>query len=1010
MKKALSLLLSATMVLGMTQQATMFAHAEDPDKGIVKGPGYEINFNEVKGSQDKDTFNLKGFHVDPNKRVDVIVKFESQSLVDKFLKSNQESFADYAEKHSSTVEKVENKVEALTDQVVEAADLKGTKNDAEVKDTYSVLFAGCSVEVPFKQIEKIQEMDGVEEVFLSHTYEVPQTDFKVENKPNMLTSHEMIGSENAWENGTGYDGTGTAIAVIDTGIDYYHEAFTTMPTNPKLSAADIQKVLDNNVMEAEKDATAYNMTLVANEKGGNNSVYKNAKIPYAFDYVDRDTDIVPVHKQYHGTHVAGTVAANCEKIKGVAPNAQLIGMKVFPDAGGAMDSDIMKALEDCVRLDLDSINMSLGSSSGFAKYGDSALQEAYEAIEKVGINLNISAGNSYNSAYGNNHNHLQPTSLPDEGIVGSPSTLTGALSVAAINNTHLGPSYFLVLKDGVVGFTDGSEANQKPFTGIGKGTYEVVDCGKGTTADFAKVNVRGKIAIIERGENTFQEKHDNAANAGAKAAIVYNHSSGSLTMSIDNYRIPCIFVTQKAGKQLIAEGKFSFDPSKKENVENPDAWTMCDFSSIGSTPSLEIKPEITAPGGNIHSAFYSDKQSNGTYDSVYGTISGTSMASPHVAGGTALVRSYVNEKFSGLDKIAATNMVNTLTMSTAKPVAQADGTFYLVRKQGAGIMQVDHAIETPAYLSVKGQTRPKAEVGYNEDGHYTYTVTVHNMSDKALTYDVKTTALAETSQEVDDVAYTTEVAENISKYCDITYQGAKNGKVTVAAGATADVTVDIQLDMNSDKVKEIQKNYVNGFFVEGFTQFTSDENVDLSVPFLGFCGDWGKAPVFDKTMYSGEKAELGEGSCLGLHISGSEVETAGVNTFKANHGLGTEYAEQCLSIKASDRLIPLTSLIRGAEQLNYKITDPKGKTVFEQNNNYIGKTYYTGSEETPFAYAEYWMKVTPLYEPGKGASEGVYTFTETAVVGGTNGKVTQDLTYHFTIDKSLPVWDKTRTV
>ncbi|SFQ26038.1 Peptidase inhibitor I9 [Lachnospiraceae bacterium XBB1006] len=1008
MKKALSLLLSATMVLGMTQQATMFAHAENQEKGVVKGPGYEIHYGEVKGSQREDTFKLNGFHIDPDKRVSVIVKFKEESLVDKFLKSNNKEYGDYADSHAKTVAKVENKVDTMVEKVEAATDLKGTKNDAEVKDTYSVVFTGCSVEVPFKQIEKIQEMDGVEEVFLEHTYELPKTDFKVETKPNMLTSHEMIGSKEAWENGTGYDGTGTAIAVLDTGIDLYHEAFTTMPTNPKLSAEDIQKVLDSNDMEAEKGAATYSKRLVANPNGGDDSVYKNAKIPFAFDYVDNDTDIVPVHTQYHGTHVSGTVAGNCEKMKGVAPNAQLIGMKVFPDAGGAMDGDIINALEDCVRLDLDSINMSLGTSSGFAKYGDSALEEAYEAVERVGINLNISAGNSYNSALGNNHNHLEPASLPDEGIVGSPSTLKGALSVAAINNTHLGLSNFIELKNSVVGFSDGGKDSTKPFTKLSKGTYAVVDCGKGTPEDFAKVNVKNKVAMIQRGENTFQEKHDNAAKAGAAAAIVYNNTSGSLTMSIENYRIPCVFVTAKDGKKIIEEGEFKFDPDKRDNVANPDAWTMCDFSSIGSTPSLEIKPEITAPGGSIYSAFYSDKKGNG-YDSVYGTISGTSMASPHIAGGTAIVREYVNKNFKGLDRIKTTQLVNNLTMSTAKPVTQQDGTFYLVRKQGAGIMQIDHAIKTPAYLTVAGQERPKAEVGYNEKGEYTYTVTVHNMSDRALTYNLKTTALAEQTQEVEGEKYTTEVAEDITKNCEISYKGAQNGKVTVAAGGTADVTVTVALDMNSARVKELQADYVNGFFVEGFTQFTSDTEVALSVPFMGFCGDWAKAPVFDSTIYDKDKKpEYGEGSKLGLHISGSECETAGINVFKANHGLGTEYAEQCLCIKGTDRLVPLTNLLRGAEKMTYTIKDENGKVVFDQSDNYIGKTYYTGSDETPFACAEYWMKVTPIFEPGKGAKDGEYTLTETAVVGGTNGKETQALTYHFAIDSSLPVYDMDR--
>ena len=79
---------------------------------------------------------------------------------------------------------------------------------------------------------------------------------------------------------------------------------------------------------------------------------------FAYDYADEDDDVTDT--QGHGTHVAGTVAANGESFVGVAPDAQLAIMKVFPDEGGALDSDIIAALEDCVILGVDTVNMSLG--------------------------------------------------------------------------------------------------------------------------------------------------------------------------------------------------------------------------------------------------------------------------------------------------------------------------------------------------------------------------------------------------------------------------------------------------------------------------------------------------------------------------------------------------------------------------------------------------------------------------------------------------------------------------
>ena len=71
--------------------------------------------------------------------------------------------------------------------------------------------------------------------------------------------------------------------------------------------------------------------------------------------------------QSHGVHVAGTVAGNNgDDFKGVAPNAQLMIMKIFEDNSGSTSDDIILAgVDDAVKLGADSINMSLGSPAGF---------------------------------------------------------------------------------------------------------------------------------------------------------------------------------------------------------------------------------------------------------------------------------------------------------------------------------------------------------------------------------------------------------------------------------------------------------------------------------------------------------------------------------------------------------------------------------------------------------------------------------------------------------------------
>ena len=134
--------------------------------------------------------------------------------------------------------------------------------------------------------------------------------------------------------------------------------------------------------------------------------------------------------------VAGIIAGEDDTITGVAPNAQLAIMKVFSDARqGAKDSWILSALEDCVMLGVDVINMSIGTSCGFSREMDKeAVTGVYDRIRATGISMVVAASNSFNSTYGSEKNgNLGLTSNPDTGTVGSPSTYDGVMSVASIS-------------------------------------------------------------------------------------------------------------------------------------------------------------------------------------------------------------------------------------------------------------------------------------------------------------------------------------------------------------------------------------------------------------------------------------------------------------------------------------------------------------------------------------------------------------------------------------------------
>ena len=180
-------------------------------------------------------------------------------------------------------------------------------------------------------------------------------------------------------------------------------------------------------------------------------VYINEKVPFGYDYADNDPDVYSTHNN-HGTHVSGVIVGKDDTITGVAPNAQLVSMKVFSDVmDTARASWILNGLEDCVVLGVDVINMSLGTACGFSRESDEEITSGvYQKIRDAGISLMVAASNSYHSAYGSEKNgNLGLTSNPDTGTVGSPGTYAGAMSVASINGKE---TPYIKYKDTIIYF------------------------------------------------------------------------------------------------------------------------------------------------------------------------------------------------------------------------------------------------------------------------------------------------------------------------------------------------------------------------------------------------------------------------------------------------------------------------------------------------------------------------------------------------------------------------------
>ncbi|WP_308663032.1 S8 family serine peptidase [Actinobaculum massiliense] len=672
---------------------------------------------------------------------------------------------------------------------------------------------------------------------------------------------------------TGADGTGTVVAVIDSGIDASHRDLKI----DDCSKAKIQKINPN---------TQGRFT---------------CKVPNGFNYADQNYEIWDSGKTQHGQHVAGIVGANgledgesfadTGRIEGIAPNAQILAMKVFPKVGGgASDSDILAAIEDSVKLGADVINMSLGSSNG-QREESSGMYTALEKAREMGVIPVVSAGNSGQnfSPTGVNNDAL---GIIDDGLLGSPSSMPASFSVASIENTTVTrPVAVATIDDEKDSFPYGLQSGEVTDT-----EYEVVDAGLGKPEDFtgAAENLEGKAALMQRGEITFAEKYKNAAAHGASAVIIYNHETGGDEIGsiggVDAYTFTSAMIGHSYGAKLSEAAKAGKSVTIRltndaRTEPNAVAGKPSTFTSWGATSSLDFKPRIAGIGGEVYSL---------QNDNKYTTMSGTSMAAPNVAGMASLLTQVFAERYPQLPAAERPNLIETALMNTAEITANENGVPYAPRQIGAGLARVDRAADTQVYATVEG----KPWVALRQvNAPTSFQVTLTNHGTAPATYAVP-------AQKV--VNETNNAGEETTTFISNETLTADISQVTVPAGGTATVTFTLTPDASTNH------------FVEGWARFESTgTQPDLAVPYLGFAGDWNAEPIV--------KAP-GEPFADGIDATTALVTNWAGMTIPVESSLGTFW----LSPNGDgdiDVVAPNLMMMRNASDVEYEVLDANGNYI-----------------------------------------------------------------------------------
>ncbi|MDT8449269.1 MAG: S8 family serine peptidase [Wenzhouxiangellaceae bacterium] len=547
------------------------------------------------------------------------------------------------------------------------------------------------------QIRQIRQMPGVVSV---HPVELHQ--------PLNADSVPWIGAPEAWAD-PGATGAGVTIGVIDTGIDYFHAGMGGSGDPADFAANDPNTAAD----------------------GG----FPNAKVIGGWDFVGTDfnagdpandtpmPDDDPVDENFHGTHVSGSAAGwQTDSVGyGVARDALLYALKVFGEGGStnqtanaierALDPNEDGAIDDA----LDIINMSLGSDFGDP---DSVSSLASQNAVEAGMIVVTSAGNSGNVPY----------------ILGSPAAAPGAISVAAsVPGNRLVPNLAVASPASVAGDFPGVEgagpvllADTGPISGELVPGDPLLGCDPLTNG----ADIAGNIALIIRGACAFDTKYLNAQAAGATAIVVYNDGAtpdrvapivmGGLSNAIT---IPGAMISFTAGDALNAAAETETVQATLELGPNDIfADTITGFSSRGPGPGGSLfKPEVAAPGQSIVSHGF------GTGTGAI-TASGTSMASPHVAGLAAILRELHPDQPPAVIKAMIMNSTET---SYVDGVAGASTPSPLTA-QGTGVIRADRAARLTSYADPGavsfGRINPAA------DSAVTERIRLHNLSDQPRTF------------------------------------------------------------------------------------------------------------------------------------------------------------------------------------------------------------------------------------------------------------------------------------
>jgi subtilisin family serine protease len=590
-----------------------------------------------------------------------------------------------------------------------AARQEGLRGDletlgAKVIHTYQNSYNGISILTRRAELARIRELPGVVGI---HAL-----------TPKKLLSSNVgpiIDLSNVWSRGTkGFHGESIKVAVIDTGIDYTHANFggpgtpeayaaahaaETMPADPSLFGPDAPRVKGGVDLVGDAYDPSSTDPDIATPHPDDNPLDCNGHGSHVAGILG-GSGVTPKGTTYAGSYDVGTDSKKFAIPPGVAPRVDLYAVRVF-GCNGATLADI-DGIEWAVDHDMDVVNLSLGTD--IAGADDPSAVAAANAV-KAGVVVVAAAGNSGEHPY----------------IAGSPASGDGVVSVAALDSNasmpmaelDLGGSSITVQNSNAAKFADGT---RYPIVVLGTPDAPSDGCN---AADYDRPDVPGALLVELRGNCYFSDRFPLALAAGAAGIALVNNADGYPPYfgESPDFPLPFFGVLASDAPALVAASGAS---AQNTVMDNPGYLRPASFSSSGPrTGDSALKPNVIAPGVAIVSTAVGTGNAGVSF-------SGTSMATPVVAGLAALAR-------QAHPSWRASDIANVLA-NTADPTLLGE---YTTRRAGTGVPQATAAVRSTVVTDAGGASA--LNFGFVElarDTSSRGTITLHNLSRAPASFDV----------------------------------------------------------------------------------------------------------------------------------------------------------------------------------------------------------------------------------------------------------------------------------